>query len=157
MYMSVVSMIFQYNSQGRLQPCYHQYREKSDAKWFKQQLLDDFWWYFSTGAAGWNTTFSVVFALPIGTEDNWYVFVSSPPVFVWYFFWNLVHMSWNFVLTTNDQDQISVLIFRIFLGSYIYWSFTFIFYYRNNFGGSSTLMHITFVPYNFFQSYFDSR
>ena len=56
---------------------------KDDSKLLKQQLLDDFWWYFSTGAAGWNCISSAVFAVPIGTENNWYAFVWPPLVFVW--------------------------------------------------------------------------
>ena len=37
---------------------------KAYAKLLKQQLLYVFWWYFITGAAGWNCTFLAVFALP---------------------------------------------------------------------------------------------
>ena len=44
---------------------------KYDAKILKQQLLDVFWWYFTTGAAGWNYIFFVIFALPIGTPNIW--------------------------------------------------------------------------------------
>ena len=54
---------------------------KAYAKLLKQKLLYVFWWNSSTGAAGWNTMFSVIFALPIGTANNWYVFVSWPLIF----------------------------------------------------------------------------
>ena len=59
---------------------------KAYDKILKQQLLDVFWWYFITGAAGWNYIFFVIFALPIGTPNNWNVFVSSPLNLVWYSF-----------------------------------------------------------------------
>ena len=69
---------------------------KSGAKLLKQKLLDVFWWYFITGATGRNYTFLVIFALPIGTPNIWYFFVSSPLNLVWYCFnRNLVHVSWN--------------------------------------------------------------
>ena len=102
---------------------------KSDSKLLKQQLLDVFWWYSTTGAAGWNCTFLVIFALPIGTPNIWYVFVSSSLNLVWYSFYiNLVHVSWNFLLTTHDQDLTNILILLIVLGSYISWSFIFPFF-----------------------------
>ena len=100
----------------------------ADAKLFKQQLVDGFWYYFITGAAGWNYIFSVVFVLPIDTENNWYVFLSSSLNSVWCFFnRNMVQVSLNFLLTDNDQDQNNVLILLLVLVSYIIGVFLFLF------------------------------
>ena len=56
---------------------------KYDAKLLKQQLLDDFWWYFITSADYWNCIFSVIFTLTIGNPNIGYVFVSSPLNYFW--------------------------------------------------------------------------
>ena len=100
---------------------------KDDAKLLKQQLLYFFWWYFITGAAGWNYTFLVIFASPIGTPNILHVFIITPKFSLIQFYINLVHVSWNFLLTTRDQDRTNVFIFLIVLGSYISWSFIFLF------------------------------
>ena len=69
---------------------------KADDKLLKQHLLDFFWWYFITGAAGWNSSFLVIFALPIGTPNIWNIFESSSLNLVRYSFYrNLVHMPWT--------------------------------------------------------------
>ena len=105
---------------------------KADAKLLKQQVLDESRWYSITEAAGWNTIFSVIFSLPIGTKNNWCVFVSWPLIL---FFDKVIyrhtgHVSWNFLLITHDKDQTRVLIFRVSLGSYILLSFPFHFKIR---------------------------
>ena len=45
---------------------------KADAKLLKQQLFDDFWWYFISGASVRNCTFLVIFLFPIGTPNFWW-------------------------------------------------------------------------------------
>ena len=114
-----------------------------DSKLLKQQLLDNFWWYFITGGSGWNTMFSFLL-LPFGDTNNGYLFVSWHLIFVW---WNSyrdpVQLFWNFLLTTHDQDRTSVLILRISLVSFI--SLSFPFYYQYNFDGSWPLVHIILV------------
>ena len=59
---------------------------KSDSKLLKQQLLDVFWQYFITGAAGWNCTFLVIYTLPIGTPNIWILFCIITPT-------SLIHLS----------------------------------------------------------------
>ena len=99
---------------------------KAYAKTLKQQLLDVFWWYFISGVAGCKCTFLFIFALPIGTSNILNISVSSPLNLFWYSpNRNLVHVSWNFLLTNNDQDQTIVSILLIVIGSYISYSFTF--------------------------------
>ena len=101
---------------------------KADAKLLKQQLLDDFWWYFISGASGWNYTFLIIFALPIGTPHIRYVFLLSTLNLVWYSFYrNLVNVSWIFLLTNHDQDRTKVLFLMIVLGSYIFCLIFFLF------------------------------
>ena len=39
-------------------------------KLLKQQLLDDSWWNFITGALGWKSILSSILALPIGTTNK---------------------------------------------------------------------------------------
>ena len=63
-------------------------------------------------------------------------------------------MSWIFLLTTHDKYQTRVLIMQITLGSYIFLSFTFPFYYQNPFDGSRPLLHIILVPYPLFSRLF---
>ena len=75
---------------------------------------------------GWNCTFLVIFELPIGTPNIWYLFVLWPLILFWYSFYrNLIHVSWKFLLTTHNQDQTNVLILLIVLGIYISWFFSF--------------------------------
>ena len=70
-------------------------QRKADAKLLKQQILYVFWWYFISGASGWNFTFLIIFALPIFTPNIWNVFLSSPLNLVWYSFlieiWFMCH------------------------------------------------------------------
>ena len=88
----------------------------------------------------------VIFALPIGTPNIWSTFVSPPLNLVWIFFHrNLVHVSWNFLLTTHIQDQTNVFFLLIFLGSYIFLSCLFFFLLCN-----SLLWIITACVYNSF-------
>ena len=78
--------------------------------------------------------------------------VSLPLIYFWYSFLNrnMVHVSWNILLTMHDQYQTSVFILRITLGSYIYLYFPFTFYYQNTFDRSRPLAHIILVPYPLF-------
>ena len=118
------SMIFTRAGTALLSPI----QLKDDANLIKQQLLDDFWWYFISGAAWWNCNFHVVSALLIGNPNIWYVFVSPPLNFCWYIFnSNLVYAYWNFLWTTHDQDQTIFLIVLIVLGCYIFQHFLFLF------------------------------
>ena len=119
---------------------------KADAKLLKQQLVDNFWWYFSTGDSGWNTIFCY-FCITIWDYKKLTFFHLLTPniCLIKFFYRNPVHVSWIFFLTTHDQYQTIVLILRIDLGSYISLSFTFHFYYHNPFDGSWSLMHIILV------------
>ena len=98
---------------------------KAYAKLPKQQLLNILWWYFITGSAGWNCTFLLFshYQLVLQIFD---MFLYHHPFFKKYSFYrNMVHMSWNFLLTTHDQDRTNVLILLIVLGIYISWSLLF--------------------------------
>ena len=107
---------------------------KGWCKLIKQHLLDDFWWYFINGASGWNCIFCVIFTLPIGTPNIWYVFVLSPLSLAWYSFYrNMVNALWNFLLTTDDQDWTNILFMTTVLGSYNVLSYLFYLYHLNTF------------------------
>ena len=76
---------------------------KDDSKLLKQQLLYVLWWYFITGAAGWNCIFLVMFALPIGTPNILNVFASSPLNLVWYSFLIEIWYTWNHSWSRSNQ------------------------------------------------------
>ena len=77
---------------------------KADTKLIKQQLLGVFWWYFSTGDSGWNTTFFLHYQLVLQIID---LFSYHYPLLLFdnFFYKNTVHVYRNFLLTTHDQYQ----------------------------------------------------
>ena len=66
-----------------------------DAKLLKQKLLDDFWWYFGTGATRWNTMFLLFLHYQLLLLKLIYFHIMTPNIFwINLFYRNLVHVSW---------------------------------------------------------------
>ena len=104
---------------------YPRIKRKTDSKLNKQQLFHEFWWYFITGAAGWNCNLCYFCITNRYPRYLRYFCIITPKKFDKVFYNNLVHVSWNFLLATHHWIQTNVLISLFFLGSYISWFFLF--------------------------------
>ena len=137
-FLFVGSIILQWYLQGQIQTYFQQYSEKLILNYPKNKYYMTSGDILSLVLLGGTVLFLLFLHYqPVLQIFDMFLYHHPPPFFNDKVFdRNMVSVYWNFFLTTHDKYRTNFLILLIVLGSYISWSFPFIFYSMNPFGGS---------------------